>query len=115
MVCLVIASVLKVLHHINCLGDLNFVELEVKHGMWFNVHDDSIRQWLEIVDKIWLTLALVCPMIQSLYLTIKGHDSHGIIITICDNRKANKGNFMNENKDDNNEESELYQEGYRNQ
>merc|ERR1711974_531407 len=90
MVGLILVSIFKVLHHINSLGDLQFDKKEKEHGMWLNVHTDSYKVGLEIVDKLWLIMALVCPMIQSLYLTLKGLDTHGIIITISDNREANQ-------------------------
>ena len=114
MVALVITSTLKIIHQINAVGALNFTEdsditkentndvdtIDSKpddtqqkyqpHGMWFNVHDDSVQLALEFVDKLWLIMALFCPMIQSLYLTSKGLDTHGIIISIEDNRKGMK-------------------------
>ena len=122
MVALVITSTLKIIHQINAVGALNFAEdgditkenkndvdtIDAKsddsqqtyqpHGMWFNVHDDSIQLALEVVDKLWLIMALFCPMIQSLYLTSKGLDTHGIIISIEDNRKgAQKNNATSNN------------------
>ena len=114
MVALVLTSILKIIHQINAVGALNFSEDAAitkenpnqvdsinaetdesqqeyqPHGMWFNVHDDSVQLALEFVDKLWLIMALFCPMIQSLYLTSKGLDTHGIIISIEDNRKGMK-------------------------
>ena len=121
MVSLVITSSLKIIHQINAVGALNFTEdsditkentndvdtIHSKpdytqqkyqpHGMWFNVHDDSIQLALEVVDKLWLIMALFCPMIQSLYLTSKGLDTHGIIISIEDNRKGIKKTMATSN------------------
>ena len=92
MVGIIVVSTLKVLHHINALGDLQFNKNKKEHGMWFNVHTESYKLGLEVVDKLWLIMALLCPMIQSLYLTMKGIDTHGIVITIRDNREANQRN-----------------------
>jgi hypothetical protein len=92
MVGILVFSTLKVLHHINALGDLQFDKNVKEHGMWFNVHTESYKLGLEVVDKLWLIMALLCPMIQSLYLTLKGLDTHGIVITIRDNREASQRN-----------------------
>ena len=79
----------------NFLGDINYKKEDSNHyGLWFNVHNDSVQLILEIVDKLWLLMALLGPMVQSLYLTLKGLDTHGIIITIRDNRKANSKPLM---------------------
>ena len=56
-------------------------------GMWFNVHENKLL--LQIMDKLWLLSALVLPMFQSGYLTMKSFDTHLIIFNIRDNRRAN--------------------------
>ena len=102
---LIISSSLKVLHQINALGDLDFAKEEIEQGLWLNVHTDSYKIGLEVVDKIWLVMALLCPMIQSLYLTLKGLDTHGIIITIRDNRQANQRRTTSKSQNRRNRES----------
>ena len=98
---LIITSTLKVLHHINALGEAwnlaaefdEEVEVDVEElklhyrGMWFNVHNYKIL--LQMVDKLWLISAFVGPMIQSGYITFKAFRTHLLIFTIKDNRSAN--------------------------
>ena len=60
-------------------------------GIWFNVHDDNLKVFLKVLDKLWLLFALICPMLQSGYLTFKTTDTHLVILTIRDNRRANPG------------------------
>ena len=100
---------LKVLHQINALGDLDFAKDDMVQGAWLNVHTDSYKTGLEVVDKLWLIMALLCPMIQSLYLTLKGLDTHGIIITIRDNREANQRKTTSRNQTRRNRDSTTVQ------
>ena len=109
MVGLIVSSTLKVLHQINALADLDFAKEDMKHGAWLNVHTDSYKTGLEVVDKLWLVMALLCPMIQSLYLTLKGLDTHGIIITVRDNREANQRQTTSKNQTRRNRESTTVQ------
>ena len=78
---LILTTIFKVIHQINSLGDLK------NHGLWFNVHNH--RALLQLIDKTWLLAALVGPMMQSGYLTFKTFDTHLIIFTVRDNRRAN--------------------------
>ena len=105
LVGLIVSSTLKVLHQINALADLDYAKEKMEQGLLLNVHADSYKIGLEIIDKIWLIMALLCPMIQSLYLTLKGLDTHGIIITIRDNREANQRRTTSRNQNRRNQES----------
>ena len=78
---LILTTIFKVIHQINSLGDLK------NHGLWFNVHNH--KPLLQLIDKTWLLAALVGPMMQSGYLTFKTFDTHLIIFTVRDNRRAN--------------------------
>lgn len=98
LILLIITSTLKVLHHINALGEVwRYVDQLSKtneqigtkltyRGMWFDVHHYKIL--LQIVDKMWLMSAIVGPMLQSGYLTFKTFHTHLIIFTVKDNRRA---------------------------
>ena len=104
---LIMTSIFKVIHQINALGDVwnhNAQENQTNkqagtkleyRGIWFDVHDHKIL--LKIVDKLWLISALVCPMLQSGYLTFKTFHSHLIIFTVRDNRRANTAERLNQN------------------
>ena len=114
LIMLLLTSIFKIIHHINALGDVwthpNFVDkgesgedMEEKSaeeailsykGMWFNVHENKVL--LQIMDKLWLLSALVLPMVQSGYLTMKSFDTHLIIFNIRDNRRANTIDYKNE-------------------
>ena len=87
---LVVTSIFKVLQQINSLGDLGVGNQGVAtgKGMWYNVSDDTLGVVHQVVDASWMMFAFVGPMFQSLYITCKKFDTHGVIITFGDNRKA---------------------------
>ena len=104
LIMLIVTSTFKVVHHINSLGDVWKLDIKTNQtqitnetedqtepgpnvGIWFNVHEHKVL--LQIIDKLWLIAALVIPMFQSGYLTFKTFDTHLIIFTIRDNRRAN--------------------------
>ena len=104
LIILIVTSTFKVVLHINALSDVgklnitvnktqimntaeDYTEPEPNFGIWFNVHEYQI--FLQIMDKLWLMAALIIPMFQSGYLTFKTFDTHLIIFTIRDNRRAN--------------------------
>jgi hypothetical protein len=98
----IITSIFKVIHQINSLADvgnhtkdgvgLQWEKVGKTMGIWFNVHrSESVKLLLKVFDKLWLLFALICPMLQSGYLTFKTTDTHLVILTIRDNRRANPG------------------------
>ena len=60
--------------------------LHLSNGVWFNVHEHKLA--LEILDKLWLLMAVVFPMLQSGYLSFKTFNTHLITFTIRDNQRA---------------------------
>ena len=104
---LIITSIFKVIHQINALSDVWNLTVQANEtnkpaetkleyrGIWFNVH--AHKNLLQIVDKLWLISALVCPMVQSGYLTFKTFHSHLIIFTVRDNRRANPAERVTQN------------------
>ena len=109
---LIVTSTFKVVLQINALSDVGklniatnqtqikniseeYTEPEPNFGKWFNVHEHKVL--LQIMDKLWLLAALVIPMFQSGYLTFKTFDTHLIIFTIRDNRRANIAGIETEN------------------
>ena len=114
VISLIVLSTAKVLHQINSLSGLSnarstaadnlFVALpsvvtnrtvlplksQTENGIWFDVHDPIITPLLQTIDKLWLLAAVIGPMIQSGYLTFKALDTHGIRITVGDNRESNR-------------------------
>ena len=104
---LVLTSTFKLFGHVNILGDVidetweGIIGITGKNqteetgndrGLWWNIHDDTMMLIGEISDKIWLFCAILFPIVQSGYLVWKKFDTHGVVITIRDNRKAKKEN-----------------------
>ena len=81
----IITSIFKVIHQTNALADVfNHTEEGIlvignTFGIWFNVHDENLKVFLKVLDKLWLLFALICPMLQSGYLTFKTTDTHLVI------------------------------------
>ena len=59
------------------------------NGVWWNVRNEMIGRSFQIVDAFWLISVLFWPMAQSGYFMWRNFDTHGLIITIGDNRDAN--------------------------
>ena len=90
LIILIGTSLIKIAHHINSFGGLEqdaSTEVEANGWVW-DVKNESMRRVCEIADKIWIIFALVLPMFQSGYLVWRKYDTHGLIITIEDNRNA---------------------------
>ena len=89
---LVLASIMKVTQHVNSVAmleiDKNEELVRVQGGLWWDVHDQDLEHFFKIVDVFWIILAFVVPLVQSLYLSCMGFDSHGLIISIEDNQEG---------------------------
>ena len=79
LIALIITSSIKIIQHINGLG----------RGLLWNVRNEIMGRICQIVDAVWLLSALFWPMGQSGYLMWRKFDTHGLVITIGDNRDAN--------------------------
>ena len=85
MVSLSITSVIKIIQHLN--GVSNIQSGEHSGGKWWLVDNNYVMSiFCQIVDVIWLISVLFWPMVQSGYLMWRNRDTHGLIITIEDNR-----------------------------
>ena len=97
IIMMVITSIMKILQHFNAVLDLgDGLERDVSvHGIWWSVRNETMQRILQIVDAMWMISALFWPMCQSGYLLWRNFDTHGLIITIGDNRRANEKNSRN--------------------
>ena len=86
---LVLATIMKVVQHVNSMASIE-VEDEIVQvrGLWWDVKDQDLEQFYKIVDVFWILLAFVVPLGQSLYLSCMGFDSHGLVISIEDNQEG---------------------------
>lgn len=99
LVGLIVTSMGKVIHHINALGDLGT-------GLWWRVDEEALRPIFQVLDACWLVSGIVGPMCQSGYLAWRKFDTHGVVITIGDNRKSNITNIADESNVENKEEEQ---------
>ena len=95
---LIITSTIKVVHHINALSDLGDKETGVAtgEGLWWSVHEYTLKKVFQAVDACWMLFALVGPMCQSAYLGWRKFDTHGVIFIVRDNRRSNITNEIHE-------------------
>ena len=84
------ASIAKVFQHINAFGGLRMGEdgEVVDNGWIVSVNNQQFGMFCQINDAIWMLSAIVVPVCQSGYLTWRKFDTHGLILTIEDNRAA---------------------------
>ena len=90
---IILSSTLKILQHLN---SVMFIETTLKisengnvlsNGFIWNVHKHEIINWIfQLTDIAWVFTAVVLPILQGGYLMYRSMDTHGLIITIEDNR-----------------------------
>merc|ERR1712038_1613548 len=100
VLCLVLTSIMKVTQHINAIGSLEQSSdngLVKVRGVWWSVEDESLGQMLQAIDAIWVLCILVVPLIQSGYLSWRKFDTHGLIVTIGDNRTSSETLSLGDN------------------
>ena len=86
MITLSITSIIKITQHLNGVSHIQAKENE-SGGRWWSVDNNyAMSIFCQIVDVIWLISVLFWPMVQSGYLMWRNRDTHGLIITIEDNR-----------------------------
>ena len=86
MISLSITSIVKITQHINGVSHIQADEKK-SGGKWWLVDDNyAMSIFCQIVDVIWLISVLFWPMVQSGYLMWRNRDTHGLIISIEDNR-----------------------------
>ena len=85
---LITASLIKILHHINSFGGIIQGENRevISSGWIWDVKNETIGMVCQIADSIWMICAVIFPMCQSGYLAWRKFDTHGLIVTIEDNR-----------------------------
>ena len=89
-VLLTITSMGKIIIHINSFGGLK-VDSDgniISNGWLLNVPNEIPELLCQINDAMWMFFGLVVPTIESGYLTWIKFDSHGLLITIEDNKMA---------------------------
>ena len=89
----IIASTLKIVQHLN---SILFIEETLKmdengqilsNGFIWDVHShETLNSIFQMTDVVWLFSAVILPILQGGYLIHRRHDTHGLIITIEDNR-----------------------------
>ena len=88
---IVLTSVIKITQHINTFGCLKLGEggKVLDNGWMWSVNSKIIGQVCQVADIIWVIFALVIPMCQSGYMSLRICDqTHALRITIEDNRNA---------------------------
>ena len=88
---LVATSTIKILQHINGVFGYNDDEsngIPKDHGLIWSVQNGTMSKIGQIADMIWMLSILFWPMCQSGYEMWRKFDTHGLIITIGDNRDA---------------------------
>jgi len=70
----------KVLHHINCLSDIN-------GGLWWDPNASG-KIVIDILDKLLLISVLLYPTFQSAYLSGKRSKTDCVFMSLQDNRKS---------------------------
>merc|ERR1711974_457639 len=87
---LILSSLFKIIHQVNSFGGMTQDEnREVISGGWiWDVKNETMGMICELIDKIWMIFALIFPLCQSGYVAWKKFDTHGLIVTIEDNRIA---------------------------
>ena len=97
MFVIIVTTVVKLIVHVN--GVL-FIESTLQmsengdvlnNGLIWNVQDhDGLNLFFQVNDIVWLFFILISPILQGGYLVYKGKDTHGLIITLEDNRESRK-------------------------
>ena len=91
---MILASIIKIVHHLNAVL---FIEstLQIENGeilnngfIWYVQDHDTLNSFFVLVDIIWMLSVIALPILQGGYLLYRGHDTHGLIITIEDNRTS---------------------------
>ena len=82
MISLSITSIIKITQHINGVSHIQAKEVT----LWSVDDNYAMSIFCQIVDVIWLISVLFWPIVQSGYLMWRNRDTHGLIITIEDNR-----------------------------
>ena len=90
---IILSSTLKILQHLN---SVMFIETTLKisengkalsNGFIWNVHEHEIINWVfQLTDITWVFTVVLLPIVQGGYLLYRSMDTHGLIITIEDNR-----------------------------
>ena len=91
LVTLIITSIIKIIQHINGVFGYEYDELKgvpKDHGLVWSVRNETMAKVCQIADMIWMLSILLWPMCQSGYEMWRKFDTHGLIITIGDNRDA---------------------------
>ena len=81
-----IFTVAKAFIHVNGLADMNG---SAGRGKWFRVRNAVAMA--KVLDICWMVLAVVIPTIQSAHLTHIGLGTHGVLVKLSDNRRAQPG------------------------
>ena len=91
---IILTSMLKILNHFNAVL---FVEstLQIENGevlnngfIWYVQDHDTLNSFFVSVDIIWMLSVIAIPILQGGYLLYRREDTHGLIITIEDNRTS---------------------------
>ena len=91
---IMISSILKILSHVNAVL---FIEstLQIENGVilnngwiWYVNDNETLTSFFTFADIMWLLSVVVFPILQGGYLLYRGAYTHGLIITIEDNRMS---------------------------
>ena len=85
------STVFKITQHINGLANLGDGLGEESgriNGYWWKVDDEVLGRMGQLMDCIWMIAVLLWPLLRSGYLLWRNFDTHGLVITIGDNREA---------------------------
>ena len=91
---IIITSILKIFSHVNAVL---FIEstLKIENGVilnngwiWYVNDNETLNSFFTLADIMWLLSVVAFPVLQGGYLLYRGTYTHGLIITIEDNRMS---------------------------
>ena len=86
-----LTSAIKIFQHVNAFGGLVMGDEPgevLENGWMVSVYNKKYGMFCQANDAIWMVSAIVIPLCQSGYLTWKKFETHGLILTVEDNRDA---------------------------
>ena len=92
---MIFTSCAKIVMHLNAIL---FIEQTLKFDengqvvgngfIWDVQSHETVNLFFQLVDVAWMISAIVFPIMKGGYLLYRGQDTHGLIITIEDNREG---------------------------
>ena len=95
LIIMIFTTLVKVVIHLNAIL---FIEQTLKFDengqvvgngfIWDVQSHETVNIFFQLVDVVWMMSAVLFPILKGAYLLYRGQDTHGLIITIEDNREG---------------------------